>query len=654
MYPHEKSTSTSRSRSFWAALLLSFAGLALVNHIQAQPGPTSASSEKEVGTIRGVVSQSETGQYLEGVVVRLVERNFTVLTDREGNFEFRNLPEGNYTVSANYTGLDTQTVAVAVARNETAVKRVELSSADTYTLEKITVAGTREGNAAAITRQRNAANVVNVVSMDAYGNVADGNIGNFMQKLPGISTVVENGDIVGVNIRGTPSELNSLSVDGTRAASAYAGFNPQGDRAAPVDQIPADSVKEIEVIKALTPDLPADSLGGIVNVVTKSALDYNRPLFTYRLGANHNTYREGNDRWTPTGSISYISKFGKKERVGLAVSTSYSETTNTRERMTTSRIEADARPTSGSALDDVVTRIRAGAALKVDLQASDSTRLWLSLNHNYFSFHSVRFNQNFAAGGSRRIADYNVVSRAQIEAGATPRTTTNQTAGLAPGFSDDLSELLAPTYLNRTAAGTRQSRQYKAEIGATSELSNEQKIAFRLSYNPTRYQNLFQGFDLRLNGPAVGVAIDSRDGRSPPMYYQTYGPSVGLGSDMGMYRAERFETPERSEEEVTNFRLDYEKGAKLGDHRSVFKAGINWRQQHRISQEVDGRVWNYVGADGVVGRNSVTGLNDDNLGQFLKSETGYTLFNNHSRPIAEGAGVQVPAAEEGKAWERRN
>lgn len=27
---------------------------------------------------------------------------------------------------------------------------------------------------------------------------------------------------------------------------------------------------------------------------------------------------------------------------------------------------------------------------------------------------------------------------------------------------------------------------------------------------------------------------------------------------------------------------------------------------------------------------------------------------NHSRPIAEGAGVQVPAAEEGKAWERRN
>lgn len=26
----------------------------------------------------------------------------------------------------------------------------------------------------------------------------------------------------------------------------------------------------------------------------------------------------------------------------------------------------------------------------------------------------------------------------------------------------------------------------------------------------------------------------------------------------------------------------------------------------------------------------------------------------HSRPIAEGAGVQVPAAEEGKAWERRN
>jgi hypothetical protein len=34
---------------------------------------------------------------------------------------------------------------------------------------------------------------------------------------------------------------------------------------------------------------------------------------------------------------------------------------------------------------------------------------------------------------------------------------------------------------------------------------------------------------------------------------------------------------------------------------------------------------------------------------------GYpTALDDHSRPIAEGAGVQVPAAEEGKAWERRN
>ena len=106
---------------------------------------------------------------------------------------------------------------------------------------------------------------MNVVSTDAFGSVADGNIGNLMVRLPGVAGDFENGEVVGIKIRGTPVEFSALNVDGVRASGAFSGFNTQGDRGAQSDQIPAEFIKEVQVTKAATPEMPADSIGGSTN-----------------------------------------------------------------------------------------------------------------------------------------------------------------------------------------------------------------------------------------------------------------------------------------------------------------------------------------------------------------------------------------------------
>ncbi len=100
-----------------------------------------------------------------------------------------------------YSSLNRKSVAVRVEAGATAVQEVGLGP-DVYRLSKFVGEGEREGNALAIAQQRNAANVKNGGSSDAFGSVADLNLGNFLMRMPGISKEDAEGEIIRVQIRG--------------------------------------------------------------------------------------------------------------------------------------------------------------------------------------------------------------------------------------------------------------------------------------------------------------------------------------------------------------------------------------------------------------------------------------------------------------------
>ena len=124
------------------------------------------------------------------------------------------------------------------------------------------VAEAARGQALAINQQKTARGLVNIVSEETFGAMHAGNIGYALQRLPGLTVnEEEDGTPSGVNIRGLGGDFNSFTLDGNRI----------GTRGFSTGNLVADGIANIEVIKAATPDRDGDAIGGIINIVSRSA-----------------------------------------------------------------------------------------------------------------------------------------------------------------------------------------------------------------------------------------------------------------------------------------------------------------------------------------------------------------------------------------------
>lgn len=136
--------------------------------------------------------------------------------------------------------------------------------------DAIVVTGTRpiaESEAAALQIQKNSDSLVTVAASDSVGRLPDQNIAQAASRLPGISVERDQGQARYINLRGSPKTWTTLSFDGINVVS------PEG-RDARFDSIPSAIAGKIIVSKAVTPDMPGETVAGNVNVITRSAFDY--------------------------------------------------------------------------------------------------------------------------------------------------------------------------------------------------------------------------------------------------------------------------------------------------------------------------------------------------------------------------------------------
>jgi TonB-dependent receptor len=136
--------------------------------------------------------------------------------------------------------------------------------------EAIIVTGSRpiaESEAAALRAQRNADSLVTVAASDSVGRLPDQNIAQAAGRLPGIAIERDQGQARYISLRGAPNYWTTLSFDGINVVS------PEG-RDARFDSIPSAIASMIVVSKAVTPDMPGETVSGNVNVITRSAFDY--------------------------------------------------------------------------------------------------------------------------------------------------------------------------------------------------------------------------------------------------------------------------------------------------------------------------------------------------------------------------------------------
>ncbi|HUR57676.1 MAG TPA: TonB-dependent receptor [Opitutaceae bacterium] len=342
------------------------------------------------GEISGNVSNAGTGNLLEGARVELPQLGLTTLTDNTGRFVLSGVPTGTYEVVATYIGLDAVKAQVTVSAGQRAARNFDLTTG-IYKLDEFKVTGEREGNAAAITAQRNAPNVKNVVAIDAYGNLPNMNASELAVLLPGVAPELsDEGNIVGFTIRGMGPGSNTITIDGALMAS-------QGGagRVTRMHTITGSMFDSLELTKGHTPDKGADSLGGTLNLKSRSPLSmkekrrttYNfsarwAPPFTEQI-----PLREEH-RAHPLLNVAHqevFSVLGGERNLGVALNLFYSEQAVGYYRVTTDFQNIATDPAfmwNYQTEDNYNNRKQSSVNAKVDYRLSPNTKVSLNMIYN--------------------------------------------------------------------------------------------------------------------------------------------------------------------------------------------------------------------------------------------------------------------------------
>lgn len=245
-------------------------------------------------TVEGRVANATNGAYLADAQVSVAGESGYILTDDYGQYRVT-IPAGAPAqIEVSYSGLATAQASV-VAQPGEVVRRdfqLELAAAGIngapIQLNALVVAAQKDANgqAIAIDEQRYAPNIMNVVSADQFGDVTEANVGEFLKNLPGVLVDYNAADARTISIDGLPPGATLVMVDGDPMASASSG---NAARQFELEQVSLNNVARIEVIKSPTPDLPANAMGGAVNLVSKNAFDFTGPQFSYRTYVNFNS-----------------------------------------------------------------------------------------------------------------------------------------------------------------------------------------------------------------------------------------------------------------------------------------------------------------------------------------------------------------------------
>lgn len=218
------------------------------------------------GVLRGAIVDETTGAGLAGAIVTLEGLGQTASTNSRGEYRFSAVPAGEYRLVVDYLGLNSETAIVSIEPDSQTVRDFRLP----YRLDTVTVFGSRSSLAQALNQQRAASNASTVVAADLLGSFPAETVSEALRRVPGVA--FERDDATGegarISVRGFNSEainikLNGLELQGTGI-----------ERTVDLSNVLADNISQITIQKSLLPSQEATGSGGLVEIETRSGLDY--------------------------------------------------------------------------------------------------------------------------------------------------------------------------------------------------------------------------------------------------------------------------------------------------------------------------------------------------------------------------------------------
>ena len=285
---------------------------------------------------------------------------------------------------AQWVGFTVSALAIAIASER-------LSAADaaaTGATEHVEVVGQAASIDQALKEQRNSDNIESVVHADGVAQLPDANVAEAVQRLPGISVERDQGEGRFVSVRGLGPDLNSVTINGTLVPSPESAR-----RAVALDVLPSELVQSLSVIKTLTPDMDANSLGGTVDVQSLSAFDHKGLFYT---GTSEAGYNQNTHQTSPKFSGAISDRFSLGDGIdnfGVAAALSWNKRDFGSDNVETGGawdFNDGARLNSFEQRVYDISRERTGGGLNFDYKPDDDTSLYLRTLYSRFKDSETR------------------------------------------------------------------------------------------------------------------------------------------------------------------------------------------------------------------------------------------------------------------------
>ena len=218
---------------------------------------------KEGNMIAGHVIVKGTEESIPFATVMILGTNRGAVSNEEGQFEFRKLAAGKYTLRVQVMGYKTQENTITVSAEATSVVHFQMEEVS-FTTDEVVVSANRNE-----VSRKAAPVVVNVMSAKLFETVNSTDLAkslNFQSGLR-VENNCQNCGFPQVRINGLEGPYSQILINSRPIISALSGVYG-------LEQIPVNMIERVEVVRGGGSALfGANAVGGTINIITKDPIN---------------------------------------------------------------------------------------------------------------------------------------------------------------------------------------------------------------------------------------------------------------------------------------------------------------------------------------------------------------------------------------------
>ena len=218
---------------------------------------------KEGNMIAGHVIVKGTEESIPFATVMILGTNRGAVSNEEGQFEFRKLAAGKYTLRVQVMGYKTQEKTITVSAEATSVVHFQMEEVS-FTTDEVVVSANRNE-----VSRKAAPVVVNVMSAKLFETVNSTDLAkslNFQSGLR-VENNCQNCGFPQVRVNGLEGPYSQILINSRPIISALSGVYG-------LEQIPVNMIERVEVVRGGGSALfGANAVGGTINIITKDPIN---------------------------------------------------------------------------------------------------------------------------------------------------------------------------------------------------------------------------------------------------------------------------------------------------------------------------------------------------------------------------------------------